>query len=92
MTSHPQNTSTLRTRKFPIYFIDEALKTDTQVKWSFGVSDANIFNETNTLTVFNLGDGSSNVHTTNESTTVAALEKMRKLIINLAQNQKENNV
>lgn len=60
---------------------------------SFGVSDANIFNEDiSKLKVFNLGDGSSGAHTVDESTTVEALETMRDLILKLAQNERENHV
>lgn len=65
--------------------IDMHLSTDTQIKWSYGVSDANIFNEdTSKLKVFNLGDGSTGAHTTEESVTVEALERMRELILKFA--------
>lgn len=68
--------------------IEMVLKKQIEVKQSFGVSDANIFNENpKKLQVFNLGDGSSDAHTTDESTTVAALETMQELILNLAKNQ-----
>lgn len=66
--------------------LDELLETNSQLRWSYGVSDANIFNENPELTVFNLGDGSSGAHTTEESTTVEALEKMETLILKLAKN------
>lgn len=68
--------------------IETILEKEIEVKQSFGVSDANIFNENpKKLKVFNLGDGSSGAHTTDESTTVSALETMQQLIINLAKNQ-----
>jgi len=67
--------------------IDKHLTTDTQIKWSYGVSDANIFNEdTKKLKVFNLGDGSLGAHTTKESVSVESLQRMKELIIKMAIN------
>jgi len=64
--------------------IDSALNTTTTHKKSFGVSDANIFNQSPNLNVYNLGDGSKHAHTTREETSVYALERMQELILKLA--------
>ncbi|NCN51062.1 MAG: M20/M25/M40 family metallo-hydrolase [Candidatus Pacebacteria bacterium] len=64
--------------------IDSALNTTTTHKKSFGVSDANIFNQSQNLNVYNLGDGSKHAHTTREETSVYALERMQELILKLA--------
>lgn len=73
--------------------IETILNKKISVKKSFGVSDANIFNEnTSGLKVFNLGDGSSGAHTMNESTTVEALQTMQQIILKLSQNEGENHV
>lgn len=73
--------------------LETFLNRKVSIKKSFGISDANIFNEDlKRLTVINLGDGSSHAHTTRESVTVEALETMRDLILKLAKNQEQNNV
>lgn len=73
--------------------IEQLLGKEIAVNSSFGVSDANIYNENpKILKVFNLGDGSTGAHTTQESTTVEALETMRDLILKLSKNEVQNNV
>lgn len=70
--------------------IERSLGRKIQVKQSYGVSDANIFNEDiEKLKVFNLADGSSGSHTTCESISVSALETMCNLILKLAKSESE---
>lgn len=73
--------------------LEKLLNRKVSIHQSFGVSDANVLNQDpQKLKVFNLGDGSREVHTTRESTTVENLETMKDLILKLAKNQEENNV
>lgn len=70
--------------------IEKSLGRKIQVKQSYGVSDANIFNQNlQKLKVFNLADGSRGSHTTHESISVSALETMCDLVLKLAKSEGE---
>lgn len=64
--------------------VTDALGEPAAYTETFGVSDANIFNQVPGLTVYNLGDGSSHAHTTREETSVHALESMQTIVQKVA--------
>lgn len=64
--------------------IENTLEIQSIHRKTFGVSDANIFNQTPELTVFNLGDGSKHAHTTQEEISVFALERMQTMVQKIA--------
>lgn len=64
--------------------LSQILDIPIEVRRSFGCSDANIFNsDLSALQVFNLSDGSKNVHTVDEQISVNNLTKLSGMIVDL---------